>query len=173
MQGDCKELESPDILFIFLNFLGEWIGYNASFVIVSQPDLGCGCSWCNLLTQAEPLIFYYCEKMIRVLEAVLIIYLDTQQGNTRQWLMEYKVTGLILILTFNYRSGTCVNVSSPSTLIQLEIPNGTCYLCWASESTGEEGDTNLTHKFTCLRLGCASSTLNAPLLVCLEGNGSR
>lgn len=95
-----------------------------------------GWSRCNLLTQAEPLIFYYCEKMIRVLEAVLIIYLDTQQGNMRQWLMEYKVTGLIPILTFNYRSDTCVNVSSPSTLIQLEIPNGTCYLCWAFETAG-------------------------------------
>lgn len=67
--------------------------------------------------------------MIRVLEAVLIIYLDTQQGNMRLWLMEYKVTGLIPILTFNYRRGTCVNVSSPSTLIQLEIPNGTRDLC--------------------------------------------
>lgn len=101
--------------------------------------------------------------MIRVLEAVLIIYLDTQQGNMRQWLMEYKVTGLIPILTFNYRSGTCVNVSSPSTLIRLEIPNGTRYLCWAFETVwGKEGDTNLTHKFTCLSLGCASSDLNAP-----------
>lgn len=133
-----------------------------------------GCSWCNLLTQAEPLIFYYCEKMIRVLEAVLIIYLDTQQGNMRQWLMEYKVTGLIPILTFNYRSGTCVNVSSPSTLIRVEIPNGTHSLCWAFETVRErEGDTNLTHKFTCLSLGCASSDLNAPLVVCLEGNDSR
>lgn len=112
--------------------------------------------------------------MIRVLEAVLIIYLDTQQGNMRQWLMEYKVTGLIPILTFNYRSGTCVNVSSPSTLIRLEIPNGTCYLCWAFETVrGKEGDTNLTHKFTCLNLGCVSSDLNAPLVVCLEGNDSR
>ena len=82
--------------------------------------------------------------------------------------MEYKVTGLIL--TFNYRSGTCVNVSSPSTLIQLEIPNGTRYLCWALETvTGGGGGTNLTRKVTCLRLGCASSDLNAPLVVCLEG----
>lgn len=112
--------------------------------------------------------------MIRVLEAVLIIYLDTQQGNMRQWLMEYKVTGLIPILTFNYRSGTCVNVSSPSTLIRVEIPNGTPYLCWAFETARErEGGTNLTHKFTCLSLGCASSDLNAPLVVCLEGNDSR
>lgn len=81
--------------------------------------------------------------MIRVLEAVSIIYLDPQQGNTRQRLMEYKVTGLIPILTFNYRGGTCVNVSSPSTLIQAEIPNGTRDLCWASETAsggrGEEG----------------------------------
>lgn len=72
--------------------------------------------------------------MIHVLEAVLIIYLDTQQGNMRLWLMEYKVTGLIPILTFNYRGGTCVNVSSPSTLIRLEIPNGTRYLWWAFET---------------------------------------
>lgn len=48
--------------------------------------------------------------------------------------MEYKVAGLIPILTFNYRSGTCVNVSSLSTLIQLEIPNGTRYLHWAFET---------------------------------------
>lgn len=66
--------------------------------------------------------------MIHVLEAVLMIYLDAQQGNMRQWLMEYKVIGLIPILTFNFRSGTCVNVSSPSTLILLEIPNGTCFM---------------------------------------------
>lgn len=138
-----------------------------------------GCSRCNLLTQAEPLIFYYCEKMIRVLEAVSMIYLDPQQGNTRQRLMEYKVTGLIPVLTFNYRGGTCVNVSSPSTLIRAEIPNGTRDLCWASETAGGrpwwggEGGTNLTHKFTCLSLGCASSDLNAPLVVCLEGNDSR
>lgn len=133
-----------------------------------------GCSWCNLLTRAEPLIFYYCEKMIRVLEAVLIIYLDTQQGNMRRWLMEYKVAGLIPILTFNYRSGTCVNVSSPSTLIQLKIPNGTRFLHWAFETVRvKEGDTNLTHKFTCLNLCCVSSDVNAPLLVRLEGNDMR
>lgn len=88
--------------------------------------------------------------------------------------MEYTVTGLIPVLTFNYRSGTCVNVSSPSTLIQLEIPNGTRYLRWALETLRREGvgGTNLTHKFTCLRLGCASRDLNAPLVVCLEGNDS-
>lgn len=92
----------------------------------------------------------------------------------RQWLMEYKVTGLIPILTFNYRSGTCVNVSSPSTLIQLEIPNGTSYLHWGSETVWvKEGDTNLTHKFTCLCLSCVSSDLNAPLLVCQEGNNHK
>lgn len=71
--------------------------------------------------------------MIHVLEAVLMIYLDTQQGNMRQWLMEYKVIGLILILTFNFGSGTCVNVSSPSILIHLEIPNGTCFMHWDYE----------------------------------------
>lgn len=38
---------------------------------------------------------------------------------------------------------------------------------------GGGGVTNLTHKFTCLSLGCASSDLNAPLVVCLEGNDSR
>lgn len=148
---------------------------NAFFVIISQQWFSAvGCSWCNLLTRAEPLIFYYCEKMILVLEAVLIIYLDTQQGNMRRWLMEYKVVGLIPILTFNYRSGTCVNVSSPSTLIQLEIPNGTHYLRWASETArGKEGDSNLTHKFTCLNLSCMSSDLNAPLLVRLGGKDIR
>lgn len=98
-----------------------------------------GCSWYNLLTQAVPLIFYYCEKMIRVLETVLIIYLETQQGNMRQWLMEYKVTGLIPILTFNYRSNTCANVSTLGPLIQVEILNGTRYLCQSFEMVGNRG----------------------------------
>lgn len=124
-----------------------------------------GCSWCNLLTQAVPLIFYYCEKMIRVLETVLIIYLETQQGNMRQWLMEYKVTGLIPILTFNYRSNTCVNVSTPGPLIQVEILNGTRYLCQAFETLGTEGDSKLTRKFAHLSLGCTSSNLNASLVM--------
>lgn len=69
----------------------------------------------------------------------MIIYLETQQGNMRQWLMEYKVTGLIPILTFNYRSSTCVNVSTPSTLIRVENLNGTRYLCQASETVGNRG----------------------------------
>lgn len=77
--------------------------------------------------------------MIRVLETVLIIYLETQQGNIRQWLMEYKVTGLIPILTFNYRSNTCVNVSTPGPLIQPEILNGTRYLCQAFETVRNRG----------------------------------
>lgn len=175
-----KSLKAPAFLFRFQKFLDEWVPSSCGLwcllchrlsVVTFRP-------WdvlvCNLLTQAETLIFYSCEKMIRVLEAVLIIYLDTQQGKTRRRLMEYKVTGLIPILTFNYRSGTCVNVSSPSTLIRLEIPNGTCSLCWALETVRErEGDTNLTHTFTCLSLGCASSDLNAPLVVRLEGNGRR
>lgn len=111
---------------------------------------------------------------MRVLEAVLIIYLETQRGNMRQWIMEYKVIGLIPILTFNYRSSTCVNVSSPSTLIRVEIPNGTHYLYRASGTVRDGGEDNeLTHKFTCLSLGCTSSSLNAPLVVCLEGNDSR
>lgn len=68
--------------------------------------------------------------------------------------MEYKVTDLIPILTFNYRGGTCVNVCSPSPLIRLEIPNGTHYLWWAfrDRGGGGGGHTNLTHKFTCLSL---------------------
>lgn len=57
-----------------------------------------------------------------------MIYLDAQQGNMRQWLMEYKVIGLIPILAFNFRSSTCVNVPSPSTLNYLEIPNGICFM---------------------------------------------
>lgn len=59
----------------------------------------------------------------------------------RQWLMEYKVTGFISILTFNDRSITCVNVSTPSQLIQVEILNGTRYLCQAFETVRNRGGT--------------------------------
>lgn len=92
MQGDGKELESLQHFIQISQFSGRAgfcllpsppRAYNAPFVILSQQWFGlAGCSWCNLLTQAEPLIFYYCEKMIRVLEAVPMIYLDAQRGNT-------------------------------------------------------------------------------------------
>lgn len=36
--------------------------------------------------------------------------------------MEYKVTGLIPSLTFNYSSGTCVNVSSPERAPPITAP---------------------------------------------------
>lgn len=98
MQGDGKELESLQHFIQISEFSGR-VGfhppppplfpppppraYNAPFVILSQQWFGlAGCSRCNLLTQAEPLIFYYCEKMIRVLEAVPMIYLVAQRGNT-------------------------------------------------------------------------------------------